>query len=62
MATQKVASFGSAQIRRVSVDVVTSWQVLSRELAYVSDKPVFFLEDFRAELEREPKASEERPG
>ncbi len=42
------------------VYVVTSRQVLSRELAYVSDKPVFFLEEFRAELEREPKVSEER--
>ena len=42
------------------VYVVTSRQVLSRELAYVADKPVFFLEEFRAELEREPKPSEER--
>jgi uncharacterized LabA/DUF88 family protein len=39
------------------VYVVTSRQVLSRELAYVSDKPVFFLEEFRAELEREGKGS-----
>lgn len=36
------------------VYIVTSRRVVSRELAYVADKPIFFLEDFRAELEREP--------
>lgn len=37
------------------VYVVTSRTVMSRELAYVADKPVFFLEEFRAELAREQK-------
>ena len=37
------------------VYVVTSRQTLSRELAYVADKPVFLLEEFRTELEREAK-------
>ena len=37
------------------VYVVTSRQVISRELAYVSDKPIFFLEDFRPALEREDR-------
>jgi uncharacterized LabA/DUF88 family protein len=35
------------------VYIVTARQVLSRELAYVADKPVFFLEDFREALERD---------
>jgi uncharacterized LabA/DUF88 family protein len=35
------------------VYVVTSHQTGSRELAYVADKPIFFLEDFRAELQRD---------
>lgn len=35
------------------VYIVTARRVISRELAYVADKPIFFLEDFRAELERE---------
>jgi hypothetical protein len=34
---------------------VTSRPVLSRELAYVADKPVFFLEDFRTQLERDAR-------
>jgi uncharacterized LabA/DUF88 family protein len=38
------------------VYVVTARPVLSRELAYVADKPVFFLEEFRMQLERDPKA------
>ncbi len=37
------------------VYVVTSRQVISRELAYVADKPVFFLEEFRAQLERDAR-------
>jgi len=37
------------------VYVVTARSVISRELAYVADKPVFFLEEFRSELQREPK-------
>jgi uncharacterized LabA/DUF88 family protein len=37
------------------VYVVTSRPVLSRELAYVADKPVFFLEEFRVQLEREAR-------
>jgi uncharacterized LabA/DUF88 family protein len=41
------------------VYVVTSRPVLSRELAYVADKPVFFLEEFRAQLEREPREPRE---
>jgi uncharacterized LabA/DUF88 family protein len=35
--------------------VVTSRAVISRELVYVADKPVFFLEEFRAQLQRDPK-------
>ena len=41
------------------VYVVTSRPVLSRELAYVADKPVFFLEEFRAQLERDPREPRE---
>jgi uncharacterized LabA/DUF88 family protein len=37
------------------VYIVTSRQSLSRELAYVADKPIFFLEDFREELRREDR-------
>ena len=37
------------------VYVVTSKQIGARELLYVADKPIFFLEDFRAELERSDK-------
>lgn len=37
------------------VYVVTSKQFGARELLYVADKPIFFLEDFRAELERADK-------
>jgi uncharacterized LabA/DUF88 family protein len=37
------------------VYVVTARPVLSRELAYVADKPVFFLEDFRTQLERDAR-------
>ncbi|HVW03673.1 MAG TPA: NYN domain-containing protein [Vicinamibacterales bacterium] len=37
------------------VYVVTSRQVISRELAYVADKPVFFLEEFRNQLERDAR-------
>lgn len=36
------------------VYVVTARPAMSRELAYVADKPVFFLEDFRDELVRTP--------
>jgi uncharacterized LabA/DUF88 family protein len=35
------------------VYIVTARQVLSRELSYVADKPVFFLEEFRAQLQRD---------
>ncbi len=35
--------------------VVTSRHVMSRELSYVADKPIFFLEDFRAELQRDDR-------
>jgi uncharacterized LabA/DUF88 family protein len=42
------------------VYVVTSRQVISRELVYVADKPIFFLEDFRTVLERDSGATEER--
>lgn len=38
------------------VYVVTSKRSISRELAYVADKPVFFLEDFRTMLARNDKA------
>ena len=31
----------------------------SRELAYVVDKPIFFLEEFRGELKRERKPAED---
>ena len=37
------------------VYVVTSRAVISRELVYVADKPIFFLEEFRQYLEREAK-------
>lgn len=37
------------------VYVVSANGVISRELVYVADKPIFFLEQFRAQLEREPK-------
>lgn len=40
------------------VYVVTARPVLSRELSYVADKPIFFLEHFRAELQRDPKTRE----
>jgi uncharacterized LabA/DUF88 family protein len=42
------------------VYVVTARAVLSRELAYVADKPVFFIEEFRAPLERDPKPDAKR--
>lgn len=35
--------------------VVTSNKIISRELVYVADKPIFFIEDFRAQLEREDR-------
>ncbi len=38
------------------VYVVTSRVTGSRELFYVADKPIFFLEDFKAELKREEAA------
>jgi uncharacterized LabA/DUF88 family protein len=38
------------------VYVVTSKQVGSRELFYVADKPIFFLEDFKVELQRDDRA------
>jgi uncharacterized LabA/DUF88 family protein len=38
------------------VYVVTSQKCASRELCYVADKPIFFLEDFRSELERVDKS------
>ena len=41
------------------VYVVSTRKVLSRELLYVADKPVFFLEDFRTQLERDTKAPRE---
>lgn len=40
------------------VYVVTSRNALSRELAYVADKPVFLIEDFRSQLQRDEKAVE----
>jgi uncharacterized LabA/DUF88 family protein len=42
------------------VYVVTSRATLSRELAYIADKPVFFLEDFRSVLERDDEAVRSR--
>jgi uncharacterized LabA/DUF88 family protein len=44
------------------VYVVTSRSVVSRELSYVADKPVFFLEEFRAELERDARPENIRQG
>jgi uncharacterized LabA/DUF88 family protein len=44
------------------VYVVTARAVMSRELAYVADKPVFFLEEFRAQLERDAKPDAGREG
>jgi uncharacterized LabA/DUF88 family protein len=54
-------------IRRVSVDLlrsrgkrvylVTSRPTASRELSYVADKPIFFIEDFKAELQRDEAMS-----
>lgn len=38
------------------VYIVTARPVLSRELAYVADKPIFFIEDFRDALERDVPA------
>jgi uncharacterized LabA/DUF88 family protein len=38
------------------VYIVTSKQVGSRELFYVADKPIFFLEDFKAELQRDDRS------
>jgi uncharacterized protein (TIGR00288 family) len=35
------------------VYVVTARPVLSRELSYVADKPIFFVEDFRDDLARD---------
>lgn len=40
------------------VYVVTARSVLSRELAYVADKPIFFLEDFRDILARDDKPAQ----
>jgi uncharacterized LabA/DUF88 family protein len=37
------------------VHVVTARRVISRELVYVADKPVFFVEEFRQDLERDAK-------
>ncbi len=37
------------------VYVVGSRPTVSRELSYVSDKPIFFIEDFKAELQREDR-------
>jgi uncharacterized LabA/DUF88 family protein len=42
------------------VYVVTARAVMSRELSYVADKPVFFIEEFRAQLERDPKPETKR--
>lgn len=36
--------------------VVTARAQLSRELSYVADKPIFFIEDHRAVLAREDRA------
>jgi uncharacterized LabA/DUF88 family protein len=38
------------------VYVVTSRLTGSRELSYVADKPIFFLEDFKVELQRDDVA------
>jgi uncharacterized LabA/DUF88 family protein len=35
--------------------LVTSRRTCSRELAFVADKPIFFLEDLRAELARDSR-------
>lgn len=35
--------------------VVSAKAVLSRELSYVADKPIFLLEDFRPALERDDR-------
>ncbi|HVL49659.1 MAG TPA: NYN domain-containing protein [Candidatus Thermoplasmatota archaeon] len=35
--------------------VISSRSSMSRELAYVADKPIFFIEDFKFILERDPK-------
>lgn len=37
------------------VYVVTNRKTMSRELAYISDKPVFFIEDFRAQIGRDER-------
>ena len=37
------------------VYIVTSRQTISRELSYVADKPIFFLEDFRDQLQRDDR-------
>lgn len=38
------------------VYVVTNRRSISRELAYIADKPVFFIEDFRGQIEKAPRA------
>lgn len=37
------------------VYVVTNRKTISRELAYISDKPVFFIEDFRGQIGRDDR-------
>lgn len=43
------------------VYVVSSKPVLSRELAYVADKPIFFLEDFKEALARDDREAVQGP-
>jgi len=38
------------------VYVVTARRQLSRELAYVADKPIFFIEDYAAAIRRDDRA------
>jgi uncharacterized LabA/DUF88 family protein len=40
------------------VYLVTARPTLSRELSYVADKPIFFIEDFRQALERDQRTTE----
>jgi uncharacterized LabA/DUF88 family protein len=45
--------------RNKRVYVVTSRRTCSRELAYVADKPLFFLENLREHVWREGRPAEE---
>ena len=43
------------------VYIVTSRQTISRELSYVADKPIFFLENFREVLQRDDREPALKP-